>query len=95
MNILGLQYTLSCQVLNKDILDMDPVLAYHNRSFPRAQGEARYFEHVVFDEYVSMDSLHDRLIGKDKLVAELRLKNDETGAEDVRRTEELAVDLAA
>jgi len=95
MNLLGLQYTLHCQVLNKDLLDLDPVLEYRYRTFPREQGEAGYFEHVVFDEYVPTDSLHDRLIGKDKLVAELRLKNEETGAEDVKRTEELAVDLAA
>jgi hypothetical protein len=95
MNLLGLQYTLSCQVLNKDMLDMDPVLAFHAHTFPSERGEARYFEHVIFDEYVPMDSLHDRLIGKDKLVAELRLKNQETGTEDVKRTEDLAVDLAA
>ena len=42
-----------------------------------------------------MDNLHERLIGKDKLLAKLTLKNEETGAEDVRRTEVIAVDVAA
>jgi hypothetical protein len=41
-----------------------------------------------------MDHLHERLIGKDKLVAQLKLKDEETGKEDVKRTEALAVDLA-
>jgi hypothetical protein len=95
MNMLGLQYTLDCQVLNKEMLDTDPVLAYRTVTFPSERGEGRRLEHVVFAEYVAMDSLHDRLIGKDKLVAELRLKNTETGTEDVKRTEQLTVDLAA
>ena len=34
MNMLGLQYTLSCQVLNKELLDEDPVVTYHERTFP-------------------------------------------------------------
>ena len=42
-----------------------------------------------------MDNLHERLVGKDKLVAQLKLKNEETGGEGVQRTEVIPVDLAA
>jgi hypothetical protein len=95
MNLLGLQYTLSCQVLNKEMLDEDPVLTYGPHTFPVLRGDARAYEHVVFDTYQWMDSLHDRLIGKDKLVAKLTLTNDETKAEVSARSETISVDLAA
>jgi len=95
MNILGLQYTLHCQVLNKDMLDEDAVVTYNAITFPRISGQARRYDHAVFDTYAGMERLHDRLIGKDKLVAELRLRNEETQAEEVQRTEVIAVDLAA
>ena len=95
MNMLGLQYTLHCQVLNREMLDEEPVVSYHHQQFPRVAGMARRYEHVTFDKYEPMYLLHDRLIGKDKLVAQLKLKNEETGAENVQRTEVIAVDLAA
>ena len=95
MNILGLQYTLHCKVLNKELLDEVPVVSYRHRRFPRVAGSARPYEYVRFDAYEPTYQLHDRLIGKDKLFAELKLKNEETGAEDVKRTEILAIDLAA
>jgi hypothetical protein len=95
MNLLGLQYTLTCQVLNKEMLDEDPVVTYRAHHFPIAPGGARNYEHVVLDTYEWMDSLHERLIGKDKLVAKLTLTNDETKAEVTARTETISVDLAA
>ena len=95
MNMLGLQYTLHCQVLNREMLDEEPVVSYDHQQFPRIAGEARQYEYATFDTYEPMDNLHDRLIGKDKLVAQLKLKNEETGAEDVKRTEIVAIDLAA
>jgi hypothetical protein len=95
MNMLGLEYTLTCQVINKELLDEDPVLTYRQLTLPRESGDARRYEHVVFDSYEPMDSLHDRLIGKDKLVAKLTLTNQETHADVSARTETLAVDLAA
>jgi len=95
MNLLGLQYTLACVVLNKEMLDEDPVLTYRAQNFPIVSGGAHRYEHVVFDTYEYMDSLHDRLIGKDKLVAKLTLTNDETKAEVSARTETISVDLAA
>jgi len=95
MNVLGLQYTLHCRVLNKEMLDEDAVETYHHQTFPRIPGGAMRYEHAVFDSSASMTTLHERLFGKDKLVAELKLKNEETGAEMVQRTEVVAVDLAA
>jgi hypothetical protein len=49
----------------------------------------------ILDTTVTMDSLHERLIGKDKLVAQLKLKDEETDEQEVKRTEVIAVDLAA
>jgi hypothetical protein len=95
MNMLGLEYTLTCQVLNKDLLDEDPVITYRQMSFPRLPGEAQSTEHAVFDSYEWMDALHERLIGKDKLVAKLTLTNQETHADVSVRTETISVDLAA
>jgi hypothetical protein len=95
MNLLGLEYTLTCRVLNKDFLDEDPVVTFRPRTFPRTAGEGRGYEHVVFDTYEAMDALHERLIGKDKLLARLILTNEETRAEVSAQTETIAVDLAA
>jgi len=95
MNLLGLQYTLTCQVLNKEMLDEDPVVTYRAQRFPRAPGDQRRSAHVVFATHHWVDSLHERLIGKDKLVAKLTLTNDETKADVTARTETISVDLAA
>jgi hypothetical protein len=95
MNMLGLQYTLTCQVLNKDLLDEDPVITYRQQTFPRLPADGHRYEHVVFDSSEYMDALHERLIGKDKLVAKLTLTNQETHADVSARTEVIAVDLAA
>jgi hypothetical protein len=95
MNLLGLQYTLTCEVLNKELLDEDPVLIYRAQRFPILDGDAHGHNHVVFDTYEAMDALHERLIGKDKLVAKLTLTNEETRSEVTARTETLSVDLAA
>jgi len=95
MDLLGLHYTLDCRVLNKYLIDDDPMLTFHSHSYPRVEFGARRYENAFFETSVDMDSLHERLIGKDNLVAELRLKNEETGQEDVARTDAVAVDLAA
>ena len=95
MNMLGLQYTLHCKVLNHDVFEDDQAVAYHHVSFPRVAGEAQRYDQASFEATVPMELLHDRLIGKDQLVAQLKLKNEETGAEDVLRTDTISVDLAA
>lgn len=95
MNMLGLQYTLHCEVRNKDLFDEDPVVDYYARTFPRVAGEARRDEHVMFQTSMPMSTLHERPIGKDKLVAQLELKNDETAEQVTQRTEVIDLDLAA
>jgi hypothetical protein len=82
MNILGLPYTLHCSVLNKEMLDEDPVVSFQHQTFPRSPGGAMRYQ-------------HERVFGNDKLVAELKLKNEEVGAEVVQRTEVIEADLAA
>ena len=77
------------------MLDKDPVVTYLAQRFPIARGDARNYAHVVFDTHEWMESLHERLIGKDKLVAKLTLTNDETRAEVTARTDTISVDLAA
>jgi hypothetical protein len=95
MDMLGLRYTLDCQVLNKYLIDDDPMLTFHAHSYPREDGRAHRYEHAYFETSVPMDSLHERILGKDNLAAELKLKNEETGSVDTARTESIAVDLAA
>ena len=95
MDVLGLRYTLNCELINKYLMEDDPRLTFQSHSYPREQVGARRYEHAFFETSVPMDTLHERIFGKDNLVAELRLKNDETGTEDVARTDAVAVDLAA
>ena len=95
MDMLGLRYTLSCRILNTHLLDEDPVETYLPQTFPRFPGDARRYEHVVFESSTPMDDLHERLLGKDKLIAELTLTNDETGEQIQERTYDVDVDLAA
>jgi len=95
MNVLGLQYELSCRVLDKHLLDEDPVVTYHPQQFPIVPGAALRYEHAVFDTVTEMGQMHQRVLGKDQLVAELRLKNTETGTEDVKRSDVIGMDLAA
>jgi len=95
MNLLGLRYTLNCRVLNKYLLDEDPVVTYVDHSYPQVVGEGRRYEHAVFDTNVAMALLNERAFGKDRLGAELTLNNDETGEQEVGRTEEISIDLTA
>ena len=95
MDLLGLRYTLSCRVMNDYLIDDDQMLTFHPRQYPRNDEMARRYEHAVFEMQVTMDSLHERIFGKDMLAAQLTLRNEETGSEQTARTEEIAVDLAA
>jgi hypothetical protein len=94
MNMLGLQYNLTCEVYNKELLDEDLVITYPVEQFPTASGAQRE-AHIVFDTHEWMDSMHERLLGKDKLVAKLTLTNGETHEAVKAQTETIAVDLAA
>jgi hypothetical protein len=66
MNMLGLQYTPHCQVLNREMLDEDPVVSFHHETLPRAPGGAMRYEHAVSDSSASMTTLHERLFGKEQ-----------------------------
>ena len=85
MNILGLQYELSCRVLGRDALDDYPVVTFHTQVFPTVPGAALTSEHALFDTVGVMTDLHEHVFGKDQLVAELTLTNTETGTQNVRR----------
>ena len=61
MNMLGLQYTLHCQVLNREMLDEEPVVSYHHQKFPRVPGAARRYEHATFDTNADRHTAHRRL----------------------------------
>jgi hypothetical protein len=89
----GVHAELQC--LQQIRFDEAPVITYHDRVFARMAGTTRHHEHVIFETATTMFELHDRLIGKDKLVAELTLRNDETGDEQKLRTDAISVDLAA
>jgi hypothetical protein len=95
MNMLGLQYTLTCEVYNKELLDEDLVITYPAQQFPDGLGDGQHAAHVVFDTHEWMDSMHERLIGKDKLIAKLVLTNQESHEAVRAQTEVIAVDLAA
>jgi hypothetical protein len=95
MNMLGLKYNLTCEVYNKELFDEDLVISYPVQQFPSASGAVESSAHVVFDTHEWMDSMHERLIGKDKLVAKLTLTNQETQEAVKAQTEVIAVDLAA
>ena len=95
MNVLGLRYRLDCRVLNKYLLEQDPVVTYRHHSYPRFASEGRQYEHAVFETNVSMAAMNEHIFGKDTLVAELTLKNEETGEQVVERSEEIKIDLAA
>jgi hypothetical protein len=93
MNKLGLRYTVGCQVLNKDRNYEDPVIRFHDQDLPLTPTAATLSEHVVFRTDAVMSDLHQRLFGKDQLLAEFTLTDTETGAEEVRRSNLLAVNL--
>ena len=94
MNLLGLQYTLQCRVINKDLLDDYLVVTYPNVTFPPVATQAERYDRAIFAASTPMNNLHERRIGKDKLVAELKLENDETGAQVTQSTEVIDVDFA-
>jgi len=96
MNLLGLRYRLECQLLNKDLWQLKPVAILDEWTFPRLTAlSVSNHEHAVFNADRAADDLRRHLIDKDKLAAELKLRNEETGAEVVTRTELVEVDLTA
>ena len=61
----------------------------------RAAEDAYDSMHAAFEATTTMNALHLYIFGKDTLVAELTLKNEESAASTVKRTPAVAVNLAA
>ena len=98
MQVLGLQYRLDCRVLENDIFMLprqDPVVTFHGQSFPRPGSGVEQHEQANFATDVEMGVLHEHDFGKDKLVAEVKLQNEETGEWVVARSQVVAIDLVA
>src|SRR5258708_5099657 len=95
MNMLGLQYTLRCHLLDMDMVYPDSVVAFDRQEFPRVPGGANTHELVTFETDAAMSALHWYVFGKDTLVAQLTLRNEETGVEALQHSDVIRVDLAA
>jgi hypothetical protein len=93
MTLLGLHYTVACQVLNRDLQYEDPVIRFSDQELPPVATEATQTEHVEFRSDSVMSDLHEHLFTKDQLVAEFTLTNMETGAAETLRSNVVAVDL--
>ena len=94
MNLLGLRFTLECQLLNAEHLAPQAVMTFNLLQFPRIRDGATEFEHPVFEGSAPTSELHQYLFGKDSLVAELRLSNEDLGIVSVKRTPTVFVNLA-
>ena len=94
MNILGLRYQVQCRIVDRDMLDDQPVQQFEPITLPRIAGNATTHDHILFATLDSMDDLHGpRLLGKDRLIAEVTLRNQETGEEKTAKSEMVVVDL--
>src|SRR6266568_8007958 len=85
MNLLGLHYTVACQVLNRDLQYEDSVIRFGHRELPPVATAATLTEHIVFRSDAVMSDLHEHLFTKDELVAEFTLTNVETGEAEIGR----------
>jgi hypothetical protein len=95
MTQLGLTYWLSCDLHNMDMLYPESVVAFAAQAFPRVPRQGQSHEHATFHAVTAMNALHMYIFGKDTIVAELTLKNDESDTTTVKRTPLVAVNLAA
>ena len=98
MNMLGLRYKLDCRILEEDLYMLpkpEPVVTFYHQDFPRPMGGVERHEQVKFETVVALSDLREHDFGKDKLVAELNLQDEETGAWVVAQSQVVAIDLAA
>jgi hypothetical protein len=96
INMLGLRYHVQCLILNKDLWEREPVAILDEWTLPRlTERTVSPREHVEFNTDRPMSDLHTHFLSKDKLQAEVRLVNEETGDSVVSRTDFVAVDLTA
>jgi hypothetical protein len=97
MKLLGLRYTVRCQVFNKDLWQRRPVAVLDDLTFPNPlEAQVSNHEQVVFNSDRRMSDLHKHLMSNDELQAEVALRNEETGQmEAVSRTDYVSAYLAA
>jgi len=95
MTLLGLSYSLRCDLLNMEMLYPESVVAFAEQKLPGVPGRGQSHAHATFEAATAMNALHVYIFGKDTLVAELTLTNDESGVTTVMRTPAVAVNLAA
>jgi hypothetical protein len=95
MALLGLSYSLRCELLNMEMAYPESVVLFAGQEFPVIPGQGQPHENATFEATTAMNALHLYIFGKDTLVAELTLKNEESGAAAVKRTPAVAVNLAA
>ena len=95
MNMLGVRYSLQCHLLDMEMLYPDAVVAFDRQEFPRLLGGGNTHEHASFVTDAAMSDLHWYVFGKDTLVAQLTLRNEETGVEALQHSDVIRVDLAA
>jgi hypothetical protein len=95
MNLLGVRYTLECQLLNTEMLYPEAVIHFVPQQFPRIRDGAIAYEEPVFEAVAPMKELHLYIFGKDRLAAELQLSNEDQGTIAIKRTPVQLVDLAA
>jgi hypothetical protein len=78
-----------------DMLYEPAEVPFHKVEFPPIGRTARTQERVELQAEAAMHVLHRFVFGKDSLVAELTLRNQETGEETIERSSVLRVNLAA
>ena len=71
------------------------MVAFDRQQFPRVPGGATTHEIAAFETAAAMSDLHWYVFGEDTLVAQLTLRNEETGVETVKRSDVLQADLTA
>jgi hypothetical protein len=71
------------------------VVTFLHQDFPRPAAGVERREQTTFEAVAVMSDLREHDFGKDKLVAELKLQNQETGEWVVGRSPVVAIDLAA
>jgi hypothetical protein len=97
MNLLGLRYSLQCQIFDKDLWERKPVAVLDEWTFPRMlERKVSKTEHIEFNTDRPMSDLHTHYVSNDDLQAEVALRNKETSqVEAISRTDYVSVDLAA
>ena len=95
MNMLGVRYSLRCSLLDMDMLYAEADVHFAEQEFPRRPAATVKHEHAEFQVVATMHHLHRFIFGKDTLVGELVLRNEQTGVATVKRTEVVQVNLAA